>query len=217
MSVIVIYGAGGHAREVAWILRREAAAGGGRSLACFIEDGGRRDGTLLDGIPVLSPASAADRFAGADMVVAVGAGRDREAMWARAEALGFRAATVVDPDVLRAPRVDIAEGVVVFPRVVLSTDVRLGRHAHVNLACTLSHDVSVGDYATLSPGVHVAGRVEIGRGVFVGVGVSIINGVEGRPLRIGDGAVIGAGACVTGDIPAGITALGVPARPRPTR
>jgi maltose O-acetyltransferase len=49
--------------------------------------------------------------------------------------------------------------------------------------------------------------VEIGDNVFVGMGVKILKG-----STIGDDSVIGAGAVVTGDIPAGVVAAGNPAR-----
>lgn len=49
--------------------------------------------------------------------------------------------------------------------------------------------------------------VSIGRGVFVGARAIILKGVT-----IGDRAVIGAGAVVTGDVPAGAVAAGNPAR-----
>jgi acetyltransferase-like isoleucine patch superfamily enzyme len=51
------------------------------------------------------------------------------------------------------------------------------------------------------------GAVEIGAGCDIGVGAIILPGA-----RIGDGAQIGAGAVVTGEIPAGTVAAGVPAR-----
>ncbi len=49
--------------------------------------------------------------------------------------------------------------------------------------------------------------VEIGDNVFVGMGVKILKG-----STIGDDSVIGAGAVVTGEIPAGVIAAGNPAR-----
>jgi acetyltransferase-like isoleucine patch superfamily enzyme len=51
------------------------------------------------------------------------------------------------------------------------------------------------------------GDIIIGREAWLGVGVIVLGGV-----RIGDGAVIGAGSVVTQDVPDGAIALGTPAR-----
>jgi serine O-acetyltransferase len=48
---------------------------------------------------------------------------------------------------------------------------------------------------------------EIGDAVFVGVGARILG-----PVKVGDGSRIGANAVVVDDIPAGATAVGIPAR-----
>ncbi len=53
------------------------------------------------------------------------------------------------------------------------------------------------------------GPVEIGAGVLIGSNSTILPGV-----RIGDGAVVGAGSLVNRDIPPGALAAGVPARVR---
>jgi len=82
----------------------------------------------------------------------------------------------------------------------------------VNVDCTVSHDVDLGDFTTLSPGVHIAGWVSVGRGVFFGTGAVVKNGCRQRKIRINDGAIIGAGACVIGDVDRGATVVGVPAR-----
>ena len=47
----------------------------------------------------------------------------------------------------------------------------------------------------------------IGDDVFIGAGARVLGGI-----RIGDGARIGANAVVINDVPAGATAVGVPAR-----
>lgn len=62
--------------------------------------------------------------------------------------------------------------------------------------------------------VRGSGRISVGSGCFIGQHVVILGGVS-----IGPGVTIGAGAVVTRDIPAGATAVGVPARVifRPTQ
>ena len=50
------------------------------------------------------------------------------------------------------------------------------------------------------------GSPVLGHGVFVGSGAKVIG-----PVRVGDGARIGANAVVLKDVPAGATAVGVPA------
>ena len=50
-------------------------------------------------------------------------------------------------------------------------------------------------------------RPVIGNGVFIGAGAKVLGAVT-----VGDGARIGANAVVVTDVPAGATAIGVPAR-----
>ncbi len=80
---------------------------------------------------------------------------------------------------------------------ILSAE-RIGANLQVH------QDVTVGwDYQS-------ARRPIIGDGVFIGAGAKILGAVT-----IGDGARIGANAVVMCDVPAGYTAVGVPARVRP--
>jgi acetyltransferase EpsM len=103
--------------------------------------------------------------------------------------------------------VQLGEGCVVFPACVLTVDLQLCRHVHVNTAASISHDCRVEDFATIGPRVCCCGGVLVGESVDVGAGATLIPGV-----RIGARASIGAGAVVTTDIPVGVTAVGIPAR-----
>jgi acetyltransferase-like isoleucine patch superfamily enzyme len=67
--------------------------------------------------------------------------------------------------------------------------------------------VPVGEWGWGDDSLASARPVRIGRGVFIGARAIILKGVT-----IGDRAVIGAGAVVTSDVPAGQVAAGNPAR-----
>jgi acetyltransferase-like isoleucine patch superfamily enzyme len=80
--------------------------------------------------------------------------------------------------------------------------------------CMLSGDIQM-DVSDMHSIIDVASGarinppqdIEIGNHVWLGQGVRVLKGV-----RIGDNTIIGSRAVVTGDIPAGSIAVGVPAR-----
>ena len=113
---------------------------------------------------------------------------------------------------LDAGTVKLGEGVVICPGSLVTTNVEIGAHAQINVSCTVMHDCRVGAFSTLSPGVHLSGNNVLEPSVFVGTGAVTVHGLPERPLEIGRGAVIGAGAVVTRNVAAGATVVGVPAR-----
>ena len=80
------------------------------------------------------------------------------------------------------------------------TGVVIHRNAVIGANCMLMQQVTVGQLADGAAPV-------IGSGVYIGAGAKVLGGVV-----IGDGARIGANAVVLSDVPAGCTAVGVPAR-----
>ena len=212
-SGLLIFGAGGFAREVSWLAEVCHGAGVGPSPVGFVDDDPARQGRSLHGRPVMGPDEARDRFPDAAYVIAAGKPATRRAVAARLDAVGVRWATLVHPGVERSSRGEIGTGSVVCAGSVLTTEIVLGEHVHVNLHCTIGHDAILGDFVTLAPGVHVSGCVRLGDGVYVGSGAVIVNGTPDAPLAIDDGAVIGAAACATRPVEQGVTVVGIPARP----
>ena len=91
--------------------------------------------------------------------------------------------------------------------VVINTGSRIGRFVIVNTGATVDHDNLIEDGVHISPGCHLSGRTTIGKYAFLGTGVVTIPDVV-----VGERAVVGAGAVVIRNVPAGVTAVGVPAR-----
>jgi len=79
----------------------------------------------------------------------------------------------------------------------------IGETAEIGDDCTLYHGVTLGGVKWEKTKRHPT----LGRSVVVGAGAKILG-----PLLVGDGAKIGSNAVVVRDVPAGATAVGIPAR-----
>lgn len=209
-GAVGIFGAGGHGRELAWLARE---CWGGSVPLSFVVDREHITETERNGIRVVSLSEFSEGHPGAYIAIAIGDPAQRERCVATCRSHGFRSVSIVHPRVAMSPWVVAGEGCVVAAGAVLTTNIELGHHVHINVCCSVSHDAVIGDFSTLSPGVRLAGWVTMGRRVFVGAGAVVRNGASDRPIRIGDDAVIGAGACVVDDVPPGTTVVGVPAAP----
>jgi sugar O-acyltransferase (sialic acid O-acetyltransferase NeuD family) len=140
-------------------------------------------------------------------VVGVGSPRARRQLAERFDAAGHAAVTLVHPSASRGFDVEIGAGSVVCAGVRLTTNIRLGRHVHLNLNATVGHDAVLGDYVSANPFASISGDVTVDDEVLIGVSGVILNG-----LHVGRGSTVGGSACVVRDVPAGVVVKGIPAR-----
>lgn len=213
---LVVIGAGGFGREVHDLVEavNEERTGTGQPLLeCvgFLADG-HADVELVEerGVPFLGPVAGLTSLpADVGHVIAIGSGAARRRIDAWATAEGREALSLVHPSaVLGRHRVTLGPGAIVCATAVITTNVRLGRHVHLNLGVTVGHDAVLGDYVTVNPNVSISGNAVLEDEVSMGTCSAVI---EGR--RIGARTAVGAGAVVVRDLPADVTAVGVPARP----
>jgi acetyltransferase-like isoleucine patch superfamily enzyme len=72
----------------------------------------------------------------------------------------------------------------------------------------ITHDGGLRVARTRYPNAYIYGRILVADHCFIGAHCILLPGA-----RIGIGSIIGSGAVVTGEIPAGVVAVGVPAKP----
>jgi UDP-N-acetylbacillosamine N-acetyltransferase len=132
-------------------------------------------------------------------------GRLRLASLARAR--GFQLATAIHPGTIIARGVPIGAGTVMCAGAVVNTEARLGENVVVAASASVEHECSIEDGAWINTGVHLGGKVVVGRATTLEVGAITAGGI-----RIGADSVVGAGSIVLSDIPDRVLAYGAPAK-----
>lgn len=200
MKKLCIFGAGGFAKEVLCL-----ANSCGFEVEAFID---LHQGGYCHGLPIMDD-DYFDRFKH-KAVVAVGNPKVREKI-VNGIILNHGEdvfETLVSPNaVLLDSTIDVGYGSVICANCVLTCDIKLGPWAQLNLSTTIGHDTVTGAFFTTAPGVHISGKVNAGKGVYLGTNASVI-----EEINITDAVTIGAAACVTKDILESGTYVGVPAK-----
>lgn len=202
-----IYGVGGHGREtMVW-----ARTTGGSGTECvFIDDS--RQHHEVNGHRVLTYAEFLGESAAVKRVnVAIADSRTRETLATKCQADGIEFFSVIAPNAVVGDAVDIGQGCIVSPFALITANVRIGDHVHINMHTYVAHDCRIGNFVTFGPGVCCNGNVTIAQHAYIGAGAMIRQGQSGAPMVIGEGAVVGMGAVVLRPVPAGVTVVGNPA------
>lgn len=196
-----LIGGGGHAAVVV-----ESARGAGWIVKGFYDDD---PSASPDGfIPHLGGLGRAGEGGHeTSLIIAIGdlakRGQIIEALGAVRALLGI----VVDRSASVSVTALLGGGVFVGPQAAVNARATVGAHAIVNTGAVVEHDCAIGENVHIGPRAVLGGRVEVGEHTLIGIGATVKPGV-----RIGAGCTVAAGAVVVGDVAAGATVRGVPAR-----
>jgi sugar O-acyltransferase (sialic acid O-acetyltransferase NeuD family) len=209
MPDAVIYGAGGHGREVLDSCLAAAASGTtDLHVIGFIDDDASSHGNNVSDQPVLGGIAWLRARVGSNIRILVGVGSPvvHRQIVLRVADMGFRFGSITHPSVQVSPFARVGEGTIISVNALVMTGAHIGRHVNVNTGASIAHDVVIDDFVNLAPRVALAGNVHVGTGSDIGIGASVLQGIT-----IGEWAVIGAGAVVIKDVPANSLVAGVPA------
>jgi len=206
----VLWGSSGHAKVLSSIIDLH----GGRVVALF--DNNPDAVSVLAGVPLfignvgfarwIMDESTREDLRG---LAAIGGarGRDRLTVHELFRSHGVRVEHLVHPLASVCRTASLGAGTQVLAQAVVASDTRIGEACIINHRAAADHECVLGDGIHIAPGATLCGCVTVGDNVMIGAGAVVLPRV-----RIGDNTIVGAGAVVTRDLPAGVVAVGAPAR-----
>lgn len=205
MKELIIIGAGGHGKEVAFLASRLSEY----KLIGFLDD--NRIGEIIYGYPVIGGVSD---IVNLDLLTSVAFGiaspKSKVDIYNKiispySERFVFP--NLIDPSAIIGRNVSFGKGNIIMANTTFTSDIKIGDFNMINIGCTIGHDVTMAHYNSIYPSVNVSGNVEIENKTEIGVGSQII-----QNIHVGESAVIGAGSVVLNKVENYEKVVGVPAR-----
>lgn len=189
-----LIGAGGFAREI-------RAHMGDYTMRCFVDDQYWEENN--DHIHPLSKFNPEEY----EVLVAIGDPKDRFDMVQKLPS-NTKYFTFIHPSAqILGNDVTISEGSIICSGCIITTNVKIGKHTHLNLQTTIGHDCEIGDYFTTAPGAKISGNCKIYDCVYIGTNASIR-----QKISIHSMTTVGMNAAVAKNIESPGIYAGVPAK-----
>lgn len=208
MKDIVIIGAGGFGKEIAWLIERINSKTLSYNIIGYLDDNkpiGCKNGKYL----VVGSLDYLKDKEGIAVAVAIGSSKTRHIVVDKIKKINNKAyfPNLIDPSAIYGEWLNIGEGNLICASNILTVDYTIGNFNIINLDCTIGHDAILKDYITLYPSVNISGNVLIDNYSELGTGSQVIQGIT-----IGKNVIVGAGAVVVKNLEDNITAVGSPAK-----
>ncbi|MDT2646134.1 acetyltransferase [Enterococcus dongliensis] len=114
---------------------------------------------------------------------------------------------LVDPSALLGIQVELGMGNILMANTTYTADITIGNFNMINIGSTIGHDSTIGNFNAIYPNANISGDVRIGEYNEIGTGAKVIQG-----LSIGNQNIIGAGAVVIRNIKNRTKNVGVPTK-----
>lgn len=201
---VVVLGAGGHAKVCIELLR---AMG---EVVAYCVGGGEGSVEHCVGVPILQGDQHIQRLREGGygrVFVAIGSNRLRERLALLALDQGYELVNAISPRAILSPSASLGAGVAIMAGVVINAEARIEDLSIINTGATVDHDCRIGRCVHIAPQSALAGNVTVGAGGFLGAGCTVVPDVS-----LGENVILGAGSVAISNIPANVTAVGVPAK-----
>lgn len=184
-----LFGAGGHAKVIIDILTAS-----GVDISEIFDN--YQSATQLNGINISKPIPTIE-----ELIISIGDNKIRKKIVSQNYSSIYGIA--IHPSAIVSPFAQIGEGSVIMQGAIIQSGAVIGKHCIVNTGASIDHDCIIEDFVHISPSVTLCGNVHVGEGTHIGVGASVIPGIN-----IGKWSLVCAGSVVISDIPEHCVAAG---------
>lgn len=191
LPLILLVGAGGHARSCIDVIEQE-----GRYAIAGLIGMAQEVGETVLGYPVLGEDAGlpALRSRYPNALVTLGqieTPEPRIRLFASLEQLGFNLPTIVSPKSHVSRHATVAAGSIVMHGAIINAGALVGRNCILNSQSLIEHDTVIEDHCHISTGALVNGGVTVGAGCFIGSGSVLREGIQ-----LGERCLVGMGLSV---------------------
>lgn len=201
----VIIGAGGFAKEIAFLLESHPEY----DLVGFVDDSEQMQNKEVIGKPILGKTSILLEIEKETAIfIGIASPKIKEKFYIlskKNQHLHFP--NLIASSALVGINIQMGIGNILMPYTTYTADIVLGDFNMINISSTIGHDAKIGNYNAIYPNVNISGYTRIGDKNEIGVGTKII-----PQVKIGNETIIGAGSVVIEDIEDCTKNVGVPAK-----
>jgi sugar O-acyltransferase (sialic acid O-acetyltransferase NeuD family) len=195
MKNLIIIGAGGHGKSVAWVAKTTKKW----KNIYFLDDhtyNGQVIGILADRV----------KYKDHDFFIGVGDNKLRKELYLLLKKEGYSLPSIISPssDITSAK---VGDGSIIMNRCFINVETIIQEGVIINNQVLIEHDCLISSFVHISPSVNVAGSTKIGELTWIGIGSNII-----QNLDITNNVIVGAGSTVIESIQKPGTYVGAPAR-----
>ena len=207
MKNIIIIGAGGVGKEVAWIIEQINEVTPTYKILGFIDDSKDKKDTAILGYKVLGNIEYLyeTNYTG-NVIIAIANYKFKKLIAEKLKKLDIKFSTIIHPSLRLHKSVEVGEGSILYEGSVISPNVKIGEHVIISPKCGIGHDSIIEDYVSLLWNVSISGNDIIKEGSLLGSGAVVI-----QNKKIIKETTIGAGAVVVKDIEEAGIYKGIPA------
>ncbi len=183
MKNLIILGAGGHGKSVAWVAKTTKKW----KKVYFLDDNVSND-------QVIGKFNDRHKYKHNDFFVAIGNNHKRKEIYLTLKLEGFTLPPIISPtsDVTNAK---VGNGSIIMNRCFVNVDTLIEEAVIINNHVVIEHDCVISSFSHISPSVNIAGTSKIGEKCWIGIGSNIIHN-----LTIINNVIIGAGSTVIDSI-----------------
>lgn len=205
--VLAFYGASGLGLEFYNLAKVINAESSRWEKMIFVDDAPDKDGTVFDGLDVLSYSNALATYGVENLqfIISIGETAIKDEVYQKLKGDGCAMTNLIHPENTVPDNAKLGEGILVHRHSGIPPMAVIGNNVLIQSKTAMGHGVVLGDNVVISSFAFVGGDTKIGRNAYIGPHSCLRNGIE-----IGENAVIGMGSVATKSIPANAVAYGNP-------